>query len=36
VKFISKGPDQHGHSPATGGGGGIQPVLSRPVMKPEE
>jgi cytochrome d ubiquinol oxidase subunit I len=36
VKFIRKGPDEHGHRPATGGGGGIQPVLSRPVMKPEE
>jgi cytochrome d ubiquinol oxidase subunit I len=35
VKFIRKGPGEHGHQPAIGGGGGIQPVLSRPVMKPE-
>ena len=37
VKFIRQGPGEHGHRPVTGGGGGgIQPVLSRPVMKPEE
>jgi cytochrome d ubiquinol oxidase subunit I len=37
VKFIRQGPSGHGYRPAPGGGGGgIQPVLSRPVMNPEE
>jgi cytochrome d ubiquinol oxidase subunit I len=37
VKFIRQGPGEHGHRPVPGGGGGgIQPVLSRPVMQPEE
>jgi cytochrome d ubiquinol oxidase subunit I len=36
VKFIRQGPGEHGHRLATGGGGGIQPVLSRPALKPEE
>jgi cytochrome d ubiquinol oxidase subunit I len=36
VKFIRQGPGEHGQRPVTGGGGGIQPMLSRPVMRPEE
>jgi cytochrome d ubiquinol oxidase subunit I len=36
VKFVRQGPGEHSHRPITGGGGGIQPVLSRPVMQPEE
>jgi len=36
VKFIRQGPGEHGQHSVTGGGGGIQPVLSRPVMRPEE
>ena len=34
VKFIRQGPAEQGHAPA--GGGGIQPVFSRPVMHVEE
>jgi hypothetical protein len=36
VKFIRQGPTEHGHTPVGVGGGGSQPVLSRPVMSVEE
>ena len=37
TKFIRQGPDEHGHSPAaSGAGGGVRQVLSRPAMQAEE